>query len=324
MEKIQNYIIADCHCDTLWFFKRNGYRFERLNPGCHIDLPRLREGRVKLQFFAVCVAADTAVPLQLQEALRYIARYRGCLEQNRSALQASETAADLVAALQEDKIGCLLALEGAEPLDGSPELLDLFYTLGVRCISLTWNKRNLFADGCAEEESGGGLTKAGRRLIGQMAERGLVLDLAHLSTRGFFDALHCYGGPVLVSHTNARALNNHPRNLSDTQLRAVAANNGVIGLSFYPPFVSGNEKATLEQLLDHFVHVASTAGVEHLALGSDFDGITATVEKLEDASCYGALVEGLYRRGFAEKEVQLITAGNVRRLLQTILAGPEA
>ena len=322
MEKSRNYPIADCHCDTVWFFDKDGYHFDFRNPGRHIDLPRLLEGDVRLQFFAICVAAQVPAALQLQEALRYITRYRRCLSEIR-ALHGVETAADLDLASEDGSIACLLALEGAEPLDGSPEMLDLFYGLGVRSISLTWNKRNRFADGCSEEETGGGLTQLGKQMVSGLSRKGMVLDLAHLSTHGFFDAMELYHGPPLVSHTNARALCDHPRNLTDAQLKAVAEKNGVVGLSFYPPFISGEKYAPLDRLLDHFVHVAAAVGAEHLAIGSDFDGITETTEQLPDASSYSVLVEGLYRRGFQEKEVQAITFGNVHRLLCHTLKGSD-
>lgn len=321
MKPIALHNIADCHCDTVWHFNRNDYRFTSINSGRHVDLPRLLEGRVRVQFFAVCVAAETDQPLQLQESLRYITRYHNCLAENAANLHSVEQHRDLEVAEKEGKIACLLALEGAEPLNGSLELLELFYKLGVRCISLTWNSRNRFADGCGEEVTGGGLTQLGRQIIPLISKLGIVLDLAHLSTWGFFDALELYDRPPLVSHTNARALNDHPRNLTDEQFKAVASKGGVVGLSFYPPFVSGRESAGLDQLLDHFVHAAAIIGVEHVAIGSDFDGISVTVAQLEDASRYGALVEALYRRGFQEREVELITIGNVQRLLNGILAG---
>ncbi len=313
--------IADCHCDTVWHFNRNHYRFTSVNSGSQVDLPRLLEGRVRVQFFAVCVAAETAEPLRLLESLCFVTRYHNCLSENAAYLHSVEQRCDLELAEKEGKIACLLALEGAEPLDGSLELLELFHRLGVRCISLTWNNRNRFADGCGEEVTGGGLTHLGRQIIPLISKLGIVLDLAHISTRGFFDALELYGHPPLVSHTNARAINDHPRNLTDEQLKAVGAKGGVVGLSFYPPFISGRDSAGMEQLLDHFVHAAATAGVEHIAIGSDFDGMNKTVDQLQDASRYGVLVDALYRRGFQEKEIELITIGNVRRLLNCILAG---
>lgn len=316
----KEHIIADCHCDTLWYFNKDSYRFANLNPGRQVDLPRLLEGRVRILFFAVCVAAEIAKPAHLPEALRYIALYLSCLAENRNILHGIETAADLNLSGKDQSVACLLALEGAEPLAGNPELVDPFYRLGVRSVSLTWNNSNRFASSCTDNSSHGGLRRAGRQLIGALVKKRIILDLAHLSARGFFEALDLYDFPPLVSHANARALIDHPRNLTDAQLKALAAKDGVVGLSFYPLFVSGEKSARLEQLADHFVHVAEVAGIEHVAIGSDFDGIAETVDQLSDASRYALLAEALYRRGFQENEVEAITAGNVRRLLNATIA----
>lgn len=314
-----NFKIADCHCDTIGLLGKEDYLFSRHNLRGHLDLPRLIAGGVGLQFFAIC----TAPYMQhgyARAALEQISRYHRCLDENRRSLKSLEEAGDL-AALEEGKIGALLALEGAEPLEGSLELLDIFYRLGVRSLSLTWNHRNLYADGVGEEAAGGGLTRAGRELVRQIFRRKMILDLSHLSTRSFFEALELAERPPLVSHANSRRLCGHPRNLTDDQLKALAAKGGVIGLSLYPRFISGSTEASLEQLLDHFVHIAGLIGVQHLAFGSDFDGIDGTVEEIKDASQYGLLPEALCKRGFEPREVELIAWKNVRRILQENLGG---
>lgn len=312
--------IADCHCDTICLMGKENYDFCRLNPTGHIDLPRLREGRVGLQFFAVCVAPHKQQNY-LQSALELVGRYHRCLAANSRHLVSLQNKSDLAVAEREGKIAALLALEGAEPLEGSAELLGIFYRLGMRALSLTWNHRNLFADGAGEEAAGGGLTRAGRELVQELSRKGIILDLAHLSTRCFFEALDLTGQPPLVSHANARQLCDHPRNLTDEQLKALASRGGIIGLSVYPYFISGESKAGLEQLLDHFVHIAGLIGVEHIAFGSDFDGIGCTVDEIQDVSGYAALPEALCRRGFHPREVDLISWGNVKRILQENLGG---
>ena len=313
-------LIVDCHCDTIWLMDKDEYRFNRRNKLGHIDLPRLKEGGVGLQFFALCTA-----PLvkqgYLHTALRRINSYRRNLSLNSGRLQSIERWADLAAARAERKIGALLALEGAEPLEGSPELIDIFYLLGVRSLSLTWNHRNPFADGVGEEPAAGGLTHAGRRLVDSLSRLGIILDLAHLATRCFFEALDLTVRPPLVSHANMRKMCDHPRNLSDEQLKALASRGGVLGMSFYPRFISGGEKAGLDQLIDHFIYAADLVGVEHLAFGSDFDGIEQTVTGLEDAASFGNLLAALEKRGFRPGEIELIARGNVERLLQANLEG---
>ncbi|HOB29433.1 MAG: dipeptidase [Dethiobacteria bacterium] len=307
--------ITDCHCDTTWRMGKNDYDFSRRNSTGHLDLPRLLEGGVGLQFFAVCTA-----PLKerscLHAALQQIGHYHRALALNSHHLHNLEHEEDLAAAEQKGKIGTLLALEGAEPLEGSLELLEIFYILGVRALSLTWNHRNHFADGVGEKSAAGGLTRAGRKLVQELSRKGIILDLAHLAPRCFFEALELTERPPLVSHANARELCDHPRNLSDKQLKALAARGGVIGMSFCPYFITGEAEASLEQLIDHFIYVAALVGVEHLAFGSDFDGIEKTVTGIPDAAAYPALLEALCKRGFHSHEVELIARSNVERILR--------
>lgn len=314
----QDLKIADCHCDTIGLMGQEGYEFSRRNTAGHIDLPRLIEGRIILQFFAICTA-----PLKershLHTALHQIGRYHRALSSNRRRLQSIERKEDLASGEREGKIGALLALEGAEPLEGSVELLEIFYHLGVRALSLTWNRRNYFADGVGEESAAGGLTRAGKKLLNKLSGLGIILDLAHLAPRPFFEALELNGRPPLVSHANVRKLCEHPRNLSDEQLEALAARGGVIGMSLCPYFITGKKEASLEQLVDHFVHTAELVGVEHVAFGSDFDGITETVTGIDDAASYPSLPEALRKRGFQPHEIELIARGNVERILQANL-----
>ncbi len=310
--------VADCHCDTICRLSDPTYHFARSNPDGQIDLPRLRYGGVSLQFFALCTAAITSTAF-LHCALEKIVLYHRLLAENREQLLPVERRNDPALAAAEGKIACLLALEGAEPLQKSLDLLEIFYRLGVRCLSPTWNHRNFFAEGSREEAAGGGLTGAGRRLVQMTGKIGLILDLAHLATRSFNDALELTAKPPLVSHANARALCEHPRNLGDEQLKALAERGGVIGLSFYPYFINGEKQASLEQLADHFVHIAALIGPAHLAFGSDFDGIDCTVTGLENASCYGTLVRVLSRRGFSPTELEQITWGNVIRIIEANL-----
>ncbi len=311
--------ISDCHCDTLWQMDKPDYNFNQFNNRAHIDLPRLLTGGVRLLFFAVCTAPISRPGLHLFSALHYIRLYLRNLKSNQAHLLSIESKVDLEEAESGNKIACLLALEGAEPLEDCPDNLETFSKLGVRCLSLTWNNRNYFADGTGVGEAGGGLTRLGRRLIKKTSELGIILDLSHLSSRCFSEAMDLIELPPIVSHANSRHLCDHPRNLTDEQVRAVVNKNGVIGLSFNAPFISGQNYASLAQLLDHYVHLANIAGVSHLAIGSDYDGIEYPVDELPDASCYGRLIEGLYGRGFSSAEVDLIAGGNLRRLIRSNL-----
>ncbi len=313
------HFIADSHCDTLRLTNSEGYNFTLHNDCAHIDLPRLRAGKVNLMFFAVCTAPYCQPGSYLYNSMIYIRNYHRLLNQNREQLLALENSDDLEPNKQNNRIYCLLSLEGAEPLEDCPDNLEIFFRLGVRCVSLTWNSRNMFADGVGENAAGSGLTSLGRRLLERMSALGIILDLAHLSPRCFDEALDQSARPPLVSHANSHKMCNHPRNLTDEQVKAVASKGGVIGLSFNAPFVSGNKTATLSQLADHYVHLAEVAGTSHLAIGSDFDGTEYPVEQLSDASCYGNLLMSLYDRGFSPADIDLIAGGNLRRIIKANL-----
>jgi membrane dipeptidase len=162
------------------------------------------------------------------------------------------------------------------------------------------------------------LTALGRKVVREMNRLSMIVDLAHINEKGFYDTLKVSSKPVIVSHANARAICDHPRNLSDDQLRALRDASGVIGLSFCPDFVD-KKRATIERLLDHFVHVAEVAGVNHLGFGSDFDGIEAVIPGLEDVTAMPTLVNGLAARGFSHCEIEKITSKNFLRIVNDIL-----
>ncbi len=316
--------VVDCHCDTVLKFNLPGreeegeYSFGRLNRFAHLDLPRMEKGGVKLQFFAVCV--ESFGSSSLNKALSYLERYYQNLEEYGSSIAHVNSFEDISAANKEGKIAALLSLEGGAILEGDPLVLRQLHRLGVRSLSLTWNYRNHLADGLFERDSGGGLTRAGREVIKTMDELGMVLDLAHIAPRGYHEAIELVNSPVLVSHANAFAICPHYRNLTDEQLSILSSQNGIVGLSFYPPFIThGANEAGLEQLLEHFVYIADLIGVECLGIGSDFDGIKRTVDEIYDASCYLHLAAGLLQKGFLPGEVEAILSGNVRRLLSRVI-----
>lgn len=309
--------IADCHCDTIChFMHENDYKFSRENSFGHIDLPRLEKGNVKVQLFAMCT--ETINGGGLKKTLQMIEKYHQNIDHCNDRIGHIKNFSDISILNGRGKIASILTIEGAgEALEGDLKFLYLFYRLGVRSLSLTWNYRNQLADGVYEEITGGGITRKGREVIKVMESLGMILDLAHLSSHGFYDAINIINKPPLVSHANARTLCENPRNLNDEQLKLLAEKNGVIGISFYPLFICENRKeCNMERLLDHFVHIASEIGVQHLALGSDFDGIDMTLKELYDCTQYHRLIAGLLSRGFSASEIELIIKDNILRLLE--------
>jgi len=233
----------------------------------------------------------------------------------------------------------LLSLEGVEPFGIETWPADVFHTLGVRMASLTWNRRNAFADGAAEE--GGGLSRLGRELVDRLVGLGVILDVAHASTGTFAEVLErVAGAPVLCSHGGCRAVNDTPRNLDDEQLRRLATAGGVFGLMLHPLAIDPVNR-TLDRVVDHLEHAASVMGVDRVCLGGDFtqrlwqvmppppepkDGLMPPglepgvgLEGLTGPEHYPALLDTLRRRGWREEEVAAVAGGNLLRFLRASL-----
>ena len=316
-------IVVDTHCDTLLRVlpppgsgRRPIKLGERSDEG-HIDLPRLRDGGVDCQVFAIYTGWRPNPPDALLRALQLIMAFERECDENEGLVKA-ESYGDIMRAVEEGRIAGLLSLEGAEPLMGEPEMIRVFHRLGVRMISLTWNWRNPFADGVAASRAESRLTDLGLEAIGEMERLGIILDVSHLSDSCFWDVAEVAGRPFIASHSNCRALCNHPRNLTDDMIRAIADHGGVVGINFAPDFVHKG-KATLERVVDHIDHVVEVAGIDHVGLGSDFDGIRSTPEGLEDVSRLPGITEELLRRGYSEGEIRKILGGNHLRVFREVI-----
>ena len=312
--------IIDAHCDTVGLFslERESYDFASRNQVGHIDLPRLREAGVKVQVFALYVKEEHKPVGALRYCLYLLENYYNAVEHLAESVQTIHTKTDLAEIMENNKTGALLSIEGGEALEGEPAVLRILFRLGVRALGLTWNWKNDLAAGVKEKDPGEGLTGFGKKVLKEMNKLGMLVDLAHINEKSFYEAIKVSDAPVIVSHANAKELYNHPRNLTDEQLRELKAAGGVIGLSCCPYFIA-SDNPTIEKLLDQFVHVAEVVGTEHLGIGSDFDGISETIPGLADVSALPRLVEGFYRRGFSEEEVEQITGGNFLRVWEQVL-----
>jgi membrane dipeptidase len=321
-------VIFDGHCDTLIPVRDGDRRLdERVQPQAeggvltsqHIDLPRLVEGGVTAQIFA-CFVREQFLPSDAtNEALRLIDAFYQALDGNPDTLLLATTAADVERAKAEGKVSGVLSLEGAEALEGDLAMLRTFYRLGLRALGLTWNFRNRAADGLAEIRTGGGLTEFGAALVREANRLGVILDVAHLAPAGVRDVLELSEAPVVASHANARALCDHPRNLTDEQLDGIAASGGLVAVTYVPAFLaSPPEDASLEQVLDHVDYIVKAIGVDHVGLGSDFDGFDGVLPGLEDVLHLPALTAGLVARGYSDEKVGKILGGNYLRVFRQV------
>jgi len=315
-------IVVDAHCDTLMQLLPEGLwgreprkLGERSEKG-HVDLPRLVEGGVDCQVFAIYTARQENEPWALRTALRMIDAFnRECSSNEGITLALSY--GDIIEANDRGRVAAILSLEGCEPLMGDPALLRIFHRLGVRMASLTWNWRNPFADGVGSKRAESRLTEAGVEALREMERLGIVYDVSHLSDSCFWDVVELKRGPFIASHSNCRAICNHPRNLTDEMIKAIAAAGGVIGMNFSPSFICEG-KATVERLVDHIDHIVELVGPDHVGLGSDFDGIGTTPEGLEDVSKMPNITGELIRRGYSEKDVKKILGENFLRVFREV------
>lgn len=304
---------ADLHCDTISLLLEKQEKLYS-NSG-HFDILRARQAGLAIQVFALFCKPD-GTDRVLRQILKQIDIYYREVENNQNELYNILEFSDIVTA-QSGQIGCLLHLEGAEALGRDIELVHIFHQLGLRSMGLTWNYRNMMADGVGEGIDAGGLSKWGRLLIREMQSLNIILDLAHLAERGFYEALEIYERPLMVSHANARALCGHWRNLSDEQLKALKANDSLVGVTAVSDFVRSDGQANVEDLVDHMVYIADLIGTRHIALGSDFDGADDMV--MTGIGDYRQWEEILPGRGFTALETEDILYNNVLRLFKTVL-----
>jgi membrane dipeptidase len=275
----------------------------------------------------------------LREALSLVAAFQNAVRENAERVVQVTSPSDLDAVEAGERIGLMLALEGVECFGVETWPADVFHALGVRMAGLTWNRRNPFADGAAEE--GGSLSRLGRELVDRLVSLGVILDLAHASRGVYAEILQrAAGAPLLCSHGGCRSVFDTPRNLDDEQLRALAEAGGLFGLMLHPIAI-GPEQRTIDGVIDHLEHAVSVMGGDRVCLGGDFtkrlweamppppeprDGLMPPgltpglgIEALTGPEHYPALVEALDRRGWSAEEVAAVTGGNLLRFLRASL-----
>lgn len=357
---LSRFPVLDGHNDLAWALREAG----SLDPGqtdlsarvgfTHTDLPRLAAGGVGAQFWSVYVPAelqgDAAVATTLEQVdlvHQLIARYPAFLE-------LALTAADVERITAAGKIASLLGAEGGHSIASSMATLRALYALGVRYMTLTHNRNVPWADSATDEPAHGGLTDFGREVVAEMQRLGMLVDLSHVSAGTMNDAIDAAEAPVIFSHSSARAICNHPRNVPDEVLSRLPRNGGVCMVTFVPTFVSQacrewdmgfaaemerrgldyknlssrellkaewtathpRPNAALADVADHIEHVREVAGADHIGLGGDYDGTDLLPVGLEDVSCYPALFSELLSRGWSEADCGRLASGNILRVMR--------
>ena len=314
-------IVFDGHCDTLLAALDGERRLGERSSEGHVDLPRLSEGGVTAQVFAMYVQAEYLPAGAARQTLRMLDVLYCELEANADSFVLATVAGDIERAKVAGQVAAVIGMEGAEALEGDLGLLRVFHRLGLRILTVAWSRRNQAADGVSESRTGGGLTTFGEQLVRECNRLGIILDISHLAAAGVRDVLELSTRPVIASHSNAYALCPHPRNLTDRQLTDLAKMGGVACVTFVPPFITEKgDGASLDKLLDHIDHIIGVIGTDHVGLGSDFDGFGPRApEGLEDVTCLPGITAGLIERGYSAEDVRNILGGSLMRVFRQVV-----
>jgi membrane dipeptidase len=317
--------VVDTHCDTLMQFlpqpwgsppaRKLGERSER----GHIDLPRMIEGGVTCQTFAIFTGRRAIVPEAPLMAMKMVDQFYSEIEAN-PEIVAVTSHDEIVAAKKAGKVCGLLSLEGAEPLMGDLALLRVWYRLGMRMLSFAWNWRTPFADGLNAKRSESKLPELGVQALEEMDRLGILFDVSHLADSVFWDAADVIKGPFIASHSNARALCGHARNCTDDMIKAIADHGGVLGMNYAPQFiVDGGENVTVMDMVDHIDHIVKLVGPDHVGLGSDFDGIGPPPKGIESVDQTPNVTRELVKREYSDEDIMKILGGNHMRVFKEVI-----
>lgn len=351
------YIGIDSHIDTPQRVLLDNEDLTKRTARGHVDLPRLREGGVRAPFFALWVptyypgAEAVRRTLDLRDAMqRFVEAHPGEIEFATSAAEIERT-------VGAGKIAAVLTAEGGHQIANDLAVLRQYRRMGIMAMTLTHFRNNDWADASTDKPAHNGLTAFGKDVVREMNRIGMIVDVSHVSDKTFFDALAVTTKPVMFSHSSCRALSGVPRNVTDDMLRAMAKNGGVIGINFGEGFLNPkdaealmkaignnaaapqltgkalddyaarefhNEKpmkvfATLDDAVLHIDHAVKVAGVDHVAIGSDFDGISGPPQGLEDVSKMTQLVAALLKKGYSDEDVKKIMGGNTLRVIRAVV-----
>jgi membrane dipeptidase len=356
--------VFDGHNDLPWEVRTNTSRgFDEIDlrkpqPQFHTDIDRLRLGNVGAQFWSVYVPADTVqTGTSFQTTVEQIRMVKDMIDRYPDVFELALNAEDVDRIRAQGKIASLIGMEGGHSMEGSLGKLRQLYNMGARYMTLTHSDSLDWADAATDVSKNDGLSAYGEEVVREMNRLGMIVDLSHVSPATMHDALDISTAPVIFSHSSARAVADHPRNVPDDVLRRLPDNGGVVLINFFSGFVVPesakimqnmfqkrrelkkkypNSKVDVERefkawqvanpypagevdiLVDHIEHVIRVAGIDHVGLGSDFDGVAKLPRGMEDVSKYPVLTEILLQRGYSETDIHKIMSGNLLRVLRQV------
>jgi membrane dipeptidase len=354
-------ITVDTHADTPSEFLDKPFDLGVLNTRGHFDYPRMKAGGLDAEFFAAYVPASYANKGAAAYCLRIMETIHEMAEAYPTWVRFATSTAEIRSTVAGGRRAILIGIEGGHAIEDSLEVLRAFYRLGARYMTLTHTNTNGWADSSGDAPKHDGLSPFGKQVVAEMNRLGMLVDISHVSDKTFFDAIEASKAPLIASHSSARALAHHPRNMTDDMLRALGKNGGVAMVNFYPVFLSDEvaaaSKARDERLksaiaelkakdpsegevykegvkklmdanplpkvsytviVDHIDHMVKVAGMDHVGIGSDFDGIPSVPEGMEDVSKLPAIRAELKRRGYSEGDIRKIMGENFMRVFAEV------
>jgi membrane dipeptidase len=348
----------DSHIDTVQRVLVMGEDLGKRWDVGHVDIPRLRAGGTHAPFFALWVPVYFSGAEAVRRTLDLRDAMQSLFDKHKDQIEHATTAVDIERIVKAGKIAAFLTVEGGHTIDDDLRVLRMYYELGIRSMTLTHSRNNNWADSSTDVPEHNGLTDFGKEVVREMNRLGMLVDLSHVADKTFYDALAVTTKPVIVSHSSMRALSDVPRNVTDEMLWALAKNGGVIGISFGEGFINQKDAkalqsdiqtettnssltgrtlddhaaedvrklfgtrvkvaATVDDVADHIDHAVKIAGIEHVGIGSDFDGISGPPNGLDDVSKMPALIAVLLKRGYAKGDLKKIMGENFLRVIREV------
>lgn len=332
-------MLFDGHNDLPWQMRKLGKSsFDQLDisksqPNLHTDIDRLQQGGLKAQFWSVYVPATTDQEgTALLQTVQQVELVKTMVARYPETFELASTAADIRRIVNDGKIASMMGIEGGYSIESNLDNISRFYDMGCRYMTLTHSKSLKWADSATDEPICGGLSDFGRRVIREMNRVGMLIDLSHVSPDCMKQALQHTQAPVIFSHSSALAINDHARNVPDDVLKMMPANGGVVMVNFYSKYVVPSEllkqdetlPGSIHDVVDHIQHIIKVAGIDHVGIGSDFDGVPRLPTQLEDVSKYPLITQELLNRGHSAEDIHKVLGGNVLRVLEKAEAVAQA
>lgn len=308
--------LIDFHCDTI--FKIFNDETNLRNNNYSVDIEKLKKGNSLAQFFALFIEKNI-VENPLETCLDMLDKFQTELDKNKEYICIAKNYNDLLLNKSNNKISAFLTIEEGAAIKGSLRNLRNFYRLGVRLMTLTWNFPNEIGyPNCDPQYMNKPLTKFGFKVIEEMNHLHMLIDVSHLSDAGFFNVSTQSKYPFIASHSNARAITNHPRNLTDKMIKILSEKGGVMGLNFCGLFLGSDDISRIDNMILHLKHIKNVGGIDVISIGTDFDGIDSTLE-IKNIGEMDKLVSELKKNNFTEEEIEKIFYKNALRIIKDCL-----